>query len=710
MTGTAARLKVLVRSIAVAVLAAAITGVFAVAQQPSQQAPPPTSPATLAVNPKSSTPQTDPAALEVLNNYLIAIGGEQLWDSVKAETSELEMQMLGTTLHSTTVEDVVNHRTYTKVETPRGTVELGFDGQRVWQKSPMLHGYMADTDPQAQSVKNPPPQLRYFRTSNDVYERLPDETVEGKRYQVLKTTRHILQQEVTMKCYFDPVTHLATRVVVGNAGLATMTFGDYRSVEGRVVPFSMTSSAGMSGQIEIKVLSYKFNPAYDPAIFNFEPSGEKSADGGSSGKAPDSAVVVPKKPEAPPATIKFYKDDEVIPEQVRLDSFELVWGKVNDSYWDKSFGGLDWKAVHDEFLPKIKEAPVSLDFHNVLNQMVERLKSSHFGVAPPSDVTGLNVTEKEIKNGSLGMRLAWIDNQLLVIHLRKGYPAQRAGMSLGYAVTRINGKTPDELLSEFQKRHRGLDLRPEFLYRAAAYHELEGNPGGKVELEVLNGKNKTIHLNLVLQAVPLDADVPFESTKLPGNIGYIGFQAFFGGVLDNFQTAIAELHNTNGLIIDLRGNPGGLIEMTPNMANLLCTAPGSLGTFSFRYQKQDYSFKGSGDKAYAGKIVVLIDETSASSAEVLSGGLQDLGRVTVVGSRSAGAVLASTVMLLPTGGSFQYVISNFQTPKGTTLEGRGVTPQIEARFSRQTLLAGRDPALEAATNFLKNGGTQAGMK
>jgi len=95
-----------------------------------------------------------------------------------------------------------------------------------------------------------------------------------------------------------------------------------------------------------------------------------------------------------------------------------------------------------------------------------------------------------------------------------------------------------------------------------------------------------------------------------------------------------------------------------------------------------------------------VDEASASSAEILSGGLQELGRVTVIGSRTAGAVLSATEAYLPTGGTLQYVISNFETPKGITLEGRGVLPQVEAHASRQSLLAGRDAPLDSATEFL----------
>jgi carboxyl-terminal processing protease len=672
---------------------------FPGAAQPSQQ--PAT--ATQQQAPAATTPAvSDPAAIDVLEKYVAAIGGHKAWDSVKAEQQETEIHLFGSVIHTMTIQELFTKKTYTKVETSRGTVEVGFDGQRVWQKTPAFRGYMADTDPQAQALRNPPPPLREFRTSKQTYERLPDETIDGKTYQVLKTTRQAQGQELTLKCYFDPATHLVVRVAVGNLTLAVSELSDYRNVDGRLIPFLTSTSSGAAGQTEIKVLSYKSNPTYDPSIFEFGPAAEKHLGEGETPKA--SAENVTKKIESGNTLIKSYADEETIPEQVRLDSFELVWGRINDTYWDKTFGGVDWKAIHDQYLPKAKAAIASRDFHSLLNQMLGNLNSSHFVVEPPSEVTRLNVTEKEMKNGSLGLSLRWIDNQLVVIDTRKGYPAERVGIRQGYVITRINGKTPEQLFSDYKTKHLGFELRPELLYRAAAYEVMQGRPGDRVVLDVLDEKDRKGHLDLVLTGVPLDEDVPFESRKLKDNLGYISFKVFFGGIVDEFQHALDNLRGTDGLIIDLRGNPGGVIEIAPNIANLLCPSPGSLGTFTFRYEKQSYSFKGLGDAAYSGKVVVLVDEASISSSEIFSGGLQDLGRVTVVGSRTAGAVLASTFSPLPTGGTLQYVISNFETSKGTVLEGRGVIPQIEVRTSRAALLAGHDPALEKAEDILKKHG------
>ncbi|MGH8771628.1 MAG: S41 family peptidase, partial [Burkholderiales bacterium] len=108
------------------------------------------------------------------------------------------------------------------------------------------------------------------------------------------------------------------------------------------------------------------------------------------------------------------------------------------------------------------------------------------------------------------------------------------------------------------------------------------------------------------------------------------------------------------------------------------------------------------DKAsYGGKVNLLVDEFSGSTAEVFAGGLQASGRALVVGSNTAGAVLPSLILVLPTGAALQQVVSNFQTPNGTVLEGRGVIPDITVQPSRAGLLAGKDAALDRAIELIR---------
>jgi len=99
---------------------------------------------------------------------------------------------------------------------------------------------------------------------------------------------------------------------------------------------------------------------------------------------------------------------------------------------------------------------------------------------------------------------------------------------------------------------------------------------------------------------------------------------------------------------------------------------------------------------YIGPVAVLIDGGSGSATEIFAAGLQELRRAVIVGERSAGAVLPSDMVKLPTGAIFQYAFADFRTPSGAMIEGRGVAPDVEVKHTRASLLAGRDAQLEKA--------------
>jgi carboxyl-terminal processing protease len=98
----------------------------------------------------------------------------------------------------------------------------------------------------------------------------------------------------------------------------------------------------------------------------------------------------------------------------------------------------------------------------------------------------------------------------------------------------------------------------------------------------------------------------------------------------------------------------------------------------------------------------LVDETSASTSEILAGGLKDLKRAHIFGTRTAAAALPSAIEMLPNGDGFQYAMANYVSQGGKPLEGIGVSPDVEAPLTREALLAGKDPALDAAVNWIQS--------
>jgi carboxyl-terminal processing protease len=103
---------------------------------------------------------------------------------------------------------------------------------------------------------------------------------------------------------------------------------------------------------------------------------------------------------------------------------------------------------------------------------------------------------------------------------------------------------------------------------------------------------------------------------------------------------------------------------------------------------------------FKGPVAVLVDGSSASTSEILAGGLKDLGRARIFGERTAAAALPSLIEKLPNGDGFQYAIANYISDGGKPLEGNGVTPDVEVKLTRQALLNGHDPVVDAALDWI----------
>ncbi len=171
--------------------------------------------------------------------------------------------------------------------------------------------------------------------------------------------------------------------------------------------------------------------------------------------------------------------------------------------------------------------------------------------------------------------------------------------------------------------------------------------------------------------------------------------------MPKIREAIRSMKDTDGIIIDLRGNPGGIGGMAPGFAGLLVSEQTSLGSMKTRTSETKFIVYPQ-PAPYPGKIVVLTNYASASTSEIFAAGLQEIGRAKVVGERSAGAVLPSVFEKLPTGAIFQYVIADYKSPNYILLEHRGVIPDTEVKLTRASLLDGRDLQLEEAVKQITN--------
>ena len=392
--------------------------------------------------------------------------------------------------------------------------------------------------------------------------------------------------------------------------------------------------------------------------------------------------------------------------KLRLEAFDKVWNTVNVNHYDPTFGGVDWKKVRSDYLPRAAVAKSDAEFHNVLRKMLGELKLSHFGIYPK------NPAAETTGSAGIGVELRMIAGEPVVTRVEPGTAAEAAGVALGFVVTKIGGTAVDERLRSLEASfaERAVTDQLKKVYRERTLSAIiSGAAGSKVSIEFLDAKDRPLVLEVERKIYPGEMSqalgefppqpVVFESKRLPGNIGYIRFNMWVIPQMAKIRAALREFADANGIVIDIRGNPGGVGGMAPGVAGLLMDKQASLGKMKMRSGTVDFVAYPQ-DSPFLGPIAILIDHGSASTSEVFAAGMQELGRATVIGETSAGAVLPSVFVKLPTGATFQYVVADYRSPKDVFIEGRGVIPDIAVAADRRALLGGRDLQLEAAIKYV----------
>jgi carboxyl-terminal processing protease len=189
----------------------------------------------------------------------------------------------------------------------------------------------------------------------------------------------------------------------------------------------------------------------------------------------------------------------------------------------------------------------------------------------------------------------------------------------------------------------------------------------------------------------------------------IEFSIWFPGAALAVAAAMEELREVDGIVVDLRGNPGGLAALVMGIGGHFLHEPVSLGemrtrdtTLRFVANPQRVTADGRRVEPYAGPLAILVDPLSASTTEVFAGGMQGLGRARIFGEPTAGQALPALVSALPNGDRLMHAVADFTAPDGTRLEGGGVVPDVAAPPLQSALLRGEDPALARALEWIRS--------
>lgn len=398
-----------------------------------------------------------------------------------------------------------------------------------------------------------------------------------------------------------------------------------------------------------------------------------------------------------------------------VDTFDRAWTIVRDTHFDASLNGVDWEAVRRELRPRAAAATTNGELRAVIREMLGRLGLSHFALIPSSVDTPGQIARDQ--SGVAGFELRRADGAFVVVSVDPAGPAAAAGVRAGWAVTAVDGAAVETIVGHVppEAPARLADLEA---WRAMQLR-LRGPSGSLVDVTFdAGGSSRQVAIarrpeagqpvtigNLPTMQVRVAASA--ETTPSGRQAGVIGFNVWMPAVDRQFQEAIDRFRSADGIVIDLRGNPGGLAAMLMGISGHFVDAPVALGVMKtrdmeLRFTANPRRTSAGGERVvpFAGPVAILVDGLSGSATECFAGGMQSIGRARVFGQTTMGQALPALFDGLPNGDVLIHAYGDFVTADETRLEGRGVIPDVVVPLRRDDLLAGRDAPLDAALAWI----------
>ncbi len=295
-------------------------------------------------------------------------------------------------------------------------------------------------------------------------------------------------------------------------------------------------------------------------------------------------------------------------------------------------------------------------------------------------------------------------------------------MATGWIVERVDSLDAGVLLRGVARTEGTFERRLAGIYAALAIQRrLAGDDGSPVRLTLRDPGDRKVQLTVTRQTSsaeivrlgnlpPIVAQLSTERFLDPdGCVGLIRFTSWMPVLAAPFERAVREFRGCRGIILDLRGNLGGVAAMVMGTSGWFMARQDTLGILrtrdtELRYVSIPQHASGDGRRVepYAGALAVLVDRHSASTSEMFAAGLQDAGRARIFGDTTAGQALPATLYRLPNHDVLMYVVADFVTKRGTRLDRRGVIPDEVAPLRRTDLIAGRDVALQSAIRWIRS--------
>jgi carboxyl-terminal processing protease len=404
----------------------------------------------------------------------------------------------------------------------------------------------------------------------------------------------------------------------------------------------------------------------------------------------------------------------------RQEVFEAAWTAIRDRHFDPNLGGVDWNAVREKTAPRVAAAANDDELLNILSNMTQALGHSHVGVLPPDPEARSSASHRHADgdaprdpgdsaaatppshSGTTGLWTRWIDGHLYIVRVAEGSDAARKNVHIGDEVLRVAGKVPAELVETMRREG---SRRAESVLPYAIEQMFSGPVGTTVPLEWKDPAGRTASAEIVREKPAIDPvsigylgslGGEFEARQLRDKILYIRFTTCTFQMQERVATQLQQHLDAAGVVLDLRGNPGGIGAVAMGVARLFFEKELTLGDMHMRGGNTMHFLANPPEKPFPGPLVVLTDESTASTAEILAAGLQVGGRARIVGTTTMGAALPSTVIELPHRWRLMTPIADFISKDGRSIEGKGVVPDVPVTPRAEDYKNGVDRALATA--------------
>jgi carboxyl-terminal processing protease len=412
---------------------------------------------------------------------------------------------------------------------------------------------------------------------------------------------------------------------------------------------------------------------------------------------------------------------EPIAAEVALASFDTLWVEVSRTYVDTAFVSSTWMAVRDTLRPRAMLVTRRRELDKLLSEALAHIRDSHFYLIPARVATEERPTGASEGNGSTGLVVRVAEDDVVAWKVEPGSAAEKAGITPGDRIARIGRKDADSAMRRLRQLPRVAQPRALLDMLHGLNGPLTPTVGDTVHVVVEAVAGKPVAHSLV--AVPAGGRVTkfgnlppivgvVTAERLPmqsrdGCAGMIAFNIWLPELSGDVEQAVDKVRSCRGIIVDLRGNPGGVGAMVMGFGGYFVSSTLSLGKMRTRQVALDFVINPRGSRSdgtaaqpFAGPLAILVDAATASTSEIFATGMQRIGRARVFGEASAGAALPALMSRLPSGDVFVHAVADFTDPLGRRVEGAGVVPDEVVPLTVKGLKAGRDEAVDAAIRWI----------